>query len=142
MKDSIRNDMTLSFDVQRVHACASETYSCSCDAQLPLPPLRITATCITNINADHQHGKLEPAPSSANSETILLNLCLSFRLSKLLPPCLQSLLLLSPSCSLAVFSTTTSFCDGENAQDPYACTFTQTPRLNFVKKPFHSRDPA
>ena len=30
MKDSIRNDMTLSFDVQRVHACASETYSCSC----------------------------------------------------------------------------------------------------------------
>ena len=142
MKDSIRNGMTLSFAVQRAHACASETYSCSCDAQLPLPPLHITATCITNINADHQHGKLEPAHSSANSETILLNLCLSFRLSKLLPPCLQSLLLLSPSCSHAVVSTATSFCDGENAQDLYACTFTQTPSLNFVEKPFHGRDPA
>ena len=30
MKDFIRSGMTPSFDVQRAHGCASETYSCSC----------------------------------------------------------------------------------------------------------------
>ena len=48
MKDSIRNDMTLSFDAQRVHARASETYSCSCDAQL-----RTTITHYRYLHYEH-----------------------------------------------------------------------------------------
>ena len=77
--------MTLSFDAQRVHACACGTYSFSSDAQLPLPPLLITATCITNINDDQQFSNLAPAASTTNKEHIHLNVCLWLRLSIPLP---------------------------------------------------------
>ena len=46
MKDSIRNGMTLSFDVQRAHACASETYSCSCVTNIENYNLHLVALIV------------------------------------------------------------------------------------------------